>query len=97
LPPSIPEYISNIHLFVIRTKKRALLKKHLAKHGVETGIHYPYALHEQPSLAGLGYAPGRFPISHQAAREVLSLPMYPELTEQQIRAVARAVRSYYYP
>ena len=97
LPPSIPEYISNIHLFVIRTKKRALLKKHLAKHGVETGIHYPYALHEQPSLAGLGYAPGQFPISHQAAREVLSLPMYPELTEQQIHAVARAVRSYYYP
>lgn len=97
LPPAIPGYTSNTHLFVIRTKKRAQLINHLAKHGIETGIHYPYALHEQPSLAGLGHTPGQFPVSCRAAREALSLPMYPELTKQQIRAVARAVRSYFYP
>ncbi len=60
---------------------------------VETGIHYPISLHPstQPAYHHLGYKKGDFPLTEQAAREVLSLPMYPELSDEQITLVAEAI------
>lgn len=87
--------ISNMHLYVIRTKKRDALKRYLTSHGIETGIHYPKALHEQPALKYLGVRHGQFPESERASREVLSIPMYPELPQNHVRTVARAIRSFF--
>ena len=69
------------------------LRARLAERGIETGIHFPLPIHLQRAACGLGYSEGDLPHTEQAAREVLSLPMYPELTEDQIACVAEAVRS----
>jgi len=79
------------HVYAIRTRDRAHLREALAAEGVQTGLHYPIPVHLQRAYADLGYRRGDFPLAEQAAREVLSLPMYPELTPSQIEAVANAV------
>jgi dTDP-4-amino-4,6-dideoxygalactose transaminase len=63
----------------------------LQTQGIHTGIHYPIPVHLLPAYADLGYVAGQFPHSEKAANEVLSLPMYPELTAAQTQTVARAV------
>jgi dTDP-4-amino-4,6-dideoxygalactose transaminase len=95
LPQELPDRTTNYHLFVIRTNHRNALRKCLTKHGIETGIHYPLPLHLQPSLIHLGYKPGYFPISETAANTVLSLPMYPELTQRTIRYVTKAIHTFF--
>ena len=60
--------------------------------GIDAGIHYPIPLHRQPVYRDLGYQDGSLPITERVAAEVLSLPLYPELTDEQIAHVARAVR-----
>lgn len=78
------------HLFVIRTKKREALQKHLASQGISTGIHYPVPLHLQPALKDLGIQKDTFPIAEALAGEILSLPFFPEMTEEQMdRVVAQ--------
>ena len=79
------------HLFVIRTGQRGHLRRSLTASGIETGVHYPIALHLQPAYRHLGYQIGDFPESERAAREVLSLPMFPELTDGQVHQVSEAV------
>lgn len=79
------------HVYSIRTPRRDDLQKALHHRGVQTGIHYPIPVHLQPAYASLGYRVGAFPISEKAAQEVLSLPMYAELTEEQIVTVSTAV------
>jgi dTDP-4-amino-4,6-dideoxygalactose transaminase len=64
----------------------------LAERGVGTLIHYPIPLHRQPAFAPLGGRPGDLPVAEKACGEVLSLPLYPELTDEQARAVVAAVR-----
>jgi len=81
------------HVYAIRTDAREELQRSLQAHGVQTGIHYPIPVHLQPAYADLGYRAGDFPQSELAARQVLSLPMYPELTNVQIEQVAAAVQS----
>lgn len=94
--PTIPKgYQSNYHLYVIRTKHRTALRERLHDKGIETGIHYPMALHQQPALRHLGYARGAFPESEKAAQDVLSLPMYPELSEREVRTVTTYIREFY--
>jgi dTDP-4-amino-4,6-dideoxygalactose transaminase len=80
------------HVYAVRTSDRASLQRLLQAHGVSTGIHYPVPVHLQPAWADLGYKAGDFPESERAAAEVLSLPMFPELTHTQIEIVAAAVR-----
>ena len=80
------------HLFVIRHPKRDALLAALQQRGVGTLIHYPIPLHLQPAFADLGGRRGDFPVAEKAAAEILSLPLYPELTEAQARAVCEAVR-----
>lgn len=81
------------HLYVVRTTKRQLWQDALSAQGIQTGIHYPTPVHLLPAFADLGYRAGQFPHSERAANEVLSLPMFPELTDAQGSEVARAVIS----
>jgi len=80
------------HLFVVRHPRRDALAAALKERGVGTLIHYPIPLHLQPCFASLGGRAGDFPVAERAAGEILSLPLYPELREDQVRAVAAAVR-----
>jgi len=82
------------HLYTIRHPARDRLKTHLESCGVGSAIHYPHPLHLQKCFAHLGYRPGAFPRSERAARECLSLPMYPELTDEQIGTVAAAIHDF---
>lgn len=92
----VPEEMSGVrhvyHVYTIRSKERDRLQKALADEGVQTGIHYPVPAHLQPAYADLGYGPGSFPEAEAAARQVLSLPLYPELSSQAQSQVADAVR-----
>lgn len=83
-PPSItPEAESVYHLYVIRSPRREELVKLLNERGVGAGIHYPIAIPQQKAYAALGYQPGDFPHAEKACAEVLSLPLFPEITEAQ--------------
>jgi dTDP-4-amino-4,6-dideoxygalactose transaminase len=83
------------HLFVVRTPQRDALQQHLKERGIAAGIHYPLPLHLQPACAYLGYGAGDFPQAEQAANEVLSLPIYPELTDDQIAQVVDAIKEFF--
>lgn len=79
------------HQYVIRTPRRDVLQAALAEKGIATGIHYPIPLHRQPAYRHLGYKAGDFPHTEQAAQEILSLPVFPELTEAEVDGVIAAV------
>ncbi len=81
--------------YTIRATRRDELQAHLKARGIGNSIYYPLPLHLQPCFAYLGYREGQCPVSEQASREVLSLPVYPELTEAQLAEVASAVRAFY--
>lgn len=81
--------------YTLRAERRDALQAHLKARGIGTSIYYPLPLHLQPCFAYLGYREGQCPAAEQAAREVLSLPVYPELTEAQLAEVASAVRAFY--
>lgn len=83
------------HLYVVRHPRRDALKKHLEAHGVGCGLHYPLPLHLQKAYAHLGHKAGDFPVAEKAARECLSLPIYPELTDAQIERVAEVIREFF--
>lgn len=83
------------HLFVIHTDARDALQQHLQSHGIETGIHYPIALHRQPAYEYLKLAPGSLPVSERAAETTLSLPLYPQLPAEQVDEVCQQVRRFF--
>ncbi len=81
------------HVFAVRVPNRDAVRAQLTAAGVQTGIHYPIPLHLQPAYRDLGYGAGDFPVAERIAGEVLSLPMYPELTDGQIETVAGIIRA----
>jgi dTDP-4-amino-4,6-dideoxygalactose transaminase len=83
------------HLFVVRTADPVGLAGQLAARGVATGRHYPEPPHVSRAYAALGHGPGDFPVSERIARECLSLPIYPGITEEQLERVAAGVRSWF--
>lgn len=83
------------HLYVIKAKKRDALRQYLHDHGIATMIHYPLAIHLQPSLAYLGYHEGDFPVTESITQELLSLPMFAEITMEEIDYTADKIRQYY--
>jgi dTDP-4-amino-4,6-dideoxygalactose transaminase len=97
-PPAVrPENQSIFNQYTIRVRdgRRDALSRHLAERGVGSSIYYPVPLHLQPCFAYLGYREGDFPESERASREVLSLPVYPELSEEQREHVVSAIREFF--
>src|SRR2546425_969693 len=92
LPGERPGARHGSHVVAVRVSQREMWRERLAAAGVQTGVHYPIPVHLQPAHLDLGYRRGDFPVSEAAADEVLSLPLYPELTDAQIEIVAAAVR-----
>lgn len=83
------------HLFVIRADRRDELQQHLTNERIGTGLHYPLPLHLQRAYQPMGLGAGAFPVTERAAASLLSLPMFPELTESQVDRVADAIRRFY--
>jgi len=79
----------------VRHSRRDALAAHLKARCIGTLIHYPIPLHLQPAFAALGCRPGDFPVAEVAAREILSLPLYPEMTDAQVREVANSTREFF--
>lgn len=92
LPLETPGGEAVYHLFVVRVPNRDEVMSKLKAEGIECGVHYPLPLHLQPAYRGLGIGETTFPITEAACHEVLSLPMFPELTGDQISEVARILR-----
>jgi dTDP-4-amino-4,6-dideoxygalactose transaminase len=87
--------VSSSHLYPIRVERRDALREFLAGRGIETAIHYPLPLHLQPAYSFLGHREGDFPVSEEASRTLLSLPIYPTMTDEQVDAVAAGVRAFF--
>jgi dTDP-4-amino-4,6-dideoxygalactose transaminase len=83
------------HVYVVRSDDRDALRDALTKQEIQTGIHYPIPVHLQPAHADLGYHVSDFPVAETVAREVLSLPIFPEMTREQVHTVAAAVSEAY--
>ncbi|RLI96892.1 MAG: erythromycin biosynthesis sensory transduction protein eryC1, partial [Candidatus Aenigmatarchaeota archaeon] len=98
LPDDIPRPVESCgskhvyHLYVVRVKERDRVIEDLRKKGIFAGIHYPIPIHLQEAYSDLGYKEGSFPVTEKAANEVLSLPMFPELSEKEIEFVSDALR-----
>jgi dTDP-4-amino-4,6-dideoxygalactose transaminase len=96
VPPKEMPYARHVyHLYVICTTRRDELQKFLETKGISTGLHYPVPLHVQEVFKPLGYRQGDFPVTERLAGEILSLPMFPELTEEQIAYVGGAIREFH--
>jgi dTDP-4-amino-4,6-dideoxygalactose transaminase len=94
--PYEADYAESVyHLYVVRHPRRDELKKHLEANKVGCALHYPMPLHLQKCYASLGYKEGDFPVSEKAARECLSLPIFPELTDEQIQRVTEVIKDFF--
>ena len=93
-PSEAPGAESVWHLYVIRVEQRDLLRDYLVSRGIGTIIHYPIPIHLQPAYHDLGYKPGDFPVTEECAQRILSLPMFAELTQDQIEFITQTVREF---
>lgn len=94
LPRTAPGNLHTYHQFTIRHPQRDALQQYLKEHGIATAVYYPLPLHLQEAYRCLGYRRGDFPHAERAAEEVLSLPVHPELREEQVEYVAAMVRRF---
>ncbi len=93
--PHEPRWSKSVyHHYVIRAENRDQLKTHLREAAIGAGIHYPVTLHLQKAYRSLGHKEGDFPVAEKAAREILSLPMYPQLSFEEQRQVAQKVQEF---
>jgi dTDP-4-amino-4,6-dideoxygalactose transaminase len=95
LPITDPRAGHVFHQYVIRAPRRDALRQYLTERRIGSEIYYPLPLHLQTSLAGLGYKAGDFPASEAAAAEVLALPMYAELRDDEQQTVVDAIAAFY--
>ena len=95
LPIELDYAESAWHLYTVRHPRRDELKAHLDANGIGNAVHYPMPLHLQKCYAHLGHQPGDFPVAEKAARGVLSLPMFAELTDEQLQRVASGVKGFF--
>ena len=96
--PYEADYAKHVHhLYVIRVDKmeRDILIENLKRNGIATGIHYPIPLHLQPAYNYLGYKRGDFPVTEKASQEILSLPIFAELSDRQIDEIVKLIKNYY--
>jgi dTDP-4-amino-4,6-dideoxygalactose transaminase len=92
-PAPLPQTESAYHIYPVFVQNRDAIRAALSEAGVETNVHYPIPCHLQPGYAALGYVEGAFPQSERIAREELSLPIYPEMTSEQVQYVASRLRA----
>ena len=95
LPHDKPTEKAVYHTFIIQTKYRDELKKFLADNGVDTKVHYPIPIHFQKAAKGLGYKKGSFPVTERQVKTILSLPVYPELTDEQVNYVCEKIIEFF--
>jgi dTDP-4-amino-4,6-dideoxygalactose transaminase len=95
LPREATDAKSAWHLYVVRHPLRDQLKKHLEEEQIGCGLHYPLPLHLQKAFEHFGYKVGDFPIAENAARECLSLPIYPELSAEQVQVIVRSIKEFF--
>ena len=95
LPLTDPRAGHVFHQYVIRAPRRDALREYLTSHNIGSEIYYPLPLHLQAALKPLGYQPGDFPHAEAAAAQVLALPLYPELREDEQQTVVQAIRTFY--
>lgn len=91
LPERAPKAEHVFHLYVVQVDDRDRVRAGLNSQGIGAGIHYPVPVHEQPAFAELGYAPDDLPVSSRAAKRVLSLPLYPEISRPQVERVCETL------
>jgi dTDP-4-amino-4,6-dideoxygalactose transaminase len=100
LPSSVGRIIESkgakhvYYMYVIRIQHRDSLMAYLKEQGIECGIHYPIPLHLQPAYASSGFKKGQFPVSEQLAQEIVSIPMYPELSNKQRQYIVDHITTY---
>jgi dTDP-4-amino-4,6-dideoxygalactose transaminase len=90
-PSTAPSREHVFHQYTVRVQRRDAVSRALAQHGIPSTVYYPVPIHMQPIYASLGYKEGDLPESERAANEVLSLPIYPELTDTQIKSVVSSL------
>jgi len=83
------------HQYTLRVERRDALQRFLKERDIGSAVYYPLPLHLQPCFAHLGYKPGRLPVTEEAASQVLSLPIYPELSRAQLDWVVESIRAFY--
>ena len=94
--PYVPSWAKPVfHLYIARVQRREELQKYLNEKGIGTGLHYPIPLHLQKAYLKDGYKQGLFPVSEKVALEILSLPMFPELSQEQIEFVVNTIKEFY--
>ena len=94
-PPTDPRRTHVFHQFVIRTPNREALKRHLDARNVESGVHYPTPIHQQPAWRDVWGEAGALPVVERVAREILSLPMHPDLTDDEVTRVIAATVGFF--
>jgi dTDP-4-amino-4,6-dideoxygalactose transaminase len=94
LPEVMPYAHHVFHLFVIRSDRRSGLMDHLTENGIGYAVHYPRPIHLQPIYRGLGYRPGDLPIAERCAEEIISIPIFPELTDDETGRVISALNAF---
>jgi dTDP-4-amino-4,6-dideoxygalactose transaminase len=95
LPDEMPNTKHVYHLFTLRVSKRDELAEYLAANGISTQVYYPIPCHLQPAYSFLGYTKGHFPNAEQLAKETISLPMFPELSPNEIAFIAKKIKAFY--
>jgi dTDP-4-amino-4,6-dideoxygalactose transaminase len=95
VPPRDPRRGHVYHQYVVRTSARDTLRRHLASHDIDTGVHYPVPIHRQPAWRAAFGEPPALPRAEQAAQEILSLPIHPDLTDAEVERVADAAVSFF--
>jgi len=96
IPPCEPAYARHVyHLYVVKAERRDELRRHLRTNGIGTAIHYPLPIHLQPAYADLRLAEGTYPAAERCAGQILSLPMFPELTAGEVERVVEAIGRFF--
>jgi len=94
--PTAPDHVFHVyHQYTIRTDRRDELKNYLSANGIGTAVYYPVPLHLQKAFAHLGYKQGDFEVAEKTCTQVLSLPMYPELTDEEINSITKKVADFF--
>jgi len=94
--PAVRNHVDPVyHLYVIRTEQRDSLRAFLRDRGIETLIHYPVPIHLQNAYKKLGYGTGGLPVTEECSRQILSLPLYPEMAESEIEEVSSQIENFF--